>query len=372
MRVVLDARPLQSASGGRGIGRYIRELVPRLAARSEVERVILHLDGRRPLPTGLPPGEQAAVARPGALPGPASLGDRYLGTGALDAWSPDLYHATLLPPPRLPARVATVMTIHDLIPLLAPGSVPARASLVFRLAFGQAGHCQRVITVSRFTARCVGEHLGLPREKVVVTPLGVDAHRFAPAADGSCPPWPRPYLLHVGGFDREKNLGLLLEIMDRLGRLPEGARFSLVVVGEGGREARALESRVWSRGMAERVILAGHLDEADLCRTYAGASLFLFPSRWEGFGLPPLEAMAAGCPVLASHAASLPEVVGESGCLLTPDDPRPWVREVVRLSGDPAARVAMVRSGRERAARFTWEATAEATLRAYGEALEVA
>ena len=86
-----------------------------------------------------------------------------------------------LPPPRLPARVATVMTIHDLIPLVAPGSVPARASLVFRLAFGQAGHCHRVLTVSRFTAHCVGEHLGLPREKIVVTPLGVDPQRFAPA-----------------------------------------------------------------------------------------------------------------------------------------------------------------------------------------------
>jgi glycosyltransferase involved in cell wall biosynthesis len=260
------------------------------------------------------------------------------------------------------------MTVHDLVPLLVPGAVPRRAALVFRLAFGAARECERVITVSRFTAAGVCEHLGLPPARVAVTPLGVDLARYSGPGGARCPSGARPYLLHVGGFDQEKNLEMLLRVMEGIAGDPPGPE--LVVAGEGGERARAFQAEAARRGLAGRVRLAGRLGEEALAEAYAGALLFLFPSRWEGFGLPPLEAMAAGCPVVCSGAASLPEVVGEAGVLLPPDRPERWIQTVRRLLADPEERDALSRAGRERASRFTWEATAERTVRAYRGALE--
>lgn len=370
MRVALDGRPLQSASGGRGIGRYVSELAPRLAVREEIERLVLHLDGRRPDPPSLPEAPGLEIHRSAGPPGPTSLLDLLRVDPGLAELGLDLYHGTQLAPPRLPAGVARVMTVHDLVPLLVPGAVPPRAGLVFRLAFGGARGCERVLTVSHFTARSVSEHLDLPRERLVVTPLGVDAARFAAARGTPCPAAPRPYLLHVGGFDQEKNLEMLLRVMEGIAGDPDGPE--LVVAGEGGERARTFSEEARRRGLAAKVRLTGRLGERELAGAYAGALLFLFPSRWEGFGLPPLEAMAAGCPVVSSGSASLPEVVGEAGVLLPPDDGEAWIRAVRRLLADAGERASLSAAGLERAAGFTWEATAECTVAAYRRALEAA
>jgi glycosyltransferase involved in cell wall biosynthesis len=369
--VALDARPLQTASGGRGIGRYVRELAPRLARRPEVDRLLLHLDARRPDPPGLPGGPHLRPVRTAGLPGPASLTDRLAPSRELMDEGTEIYHATFLPPPRLPAGVATVLTVHDLIPLMASGSVPPRAALVSRLAFAGAAACDRIVAVSRYTARTVQDHLGLPPERILVTHLGVDSKTFTPGPAPTCPPLEGSYLLHVGGFDPEKNLELLLDVAQRLAADPGGDVPRLVVAGDGGARASLFAARVRRRGLEGWVHLSGRLPEGSLAAAYAGATLFLFPSRQEGFGLPPLEAMSCGCPVLASRAASLPEVVGEAGVLLPPDDPSAWAEAVRRLMADPGRRRALSEAGRRRAARFTWEATASATIRAYREARAV-
>ena len=373
MKVILDARPLQSASGGRGIGRYVRELARHLPGTGGVDQVLLLLDGRRRAPLDLPDGNGLKPLTLRRLPGPAVLMDRLLRFREIEESGAEIFHATYLAPPQhLPDRMATVMTVHDLNPLLVPGSVPPRAATVFRMAFKGAPGCGRVVVPSHATARAVQGNLGVPRERIVVTHLGVDAASFGTEDTGATPPAEGRYLLHVGGFDPTKNLGLLLDLMERLGAVPSCADLRLVVVGEGGKRGKAFARQADSRGLRDRILLPGRLDDGALAAAYAGAELFLFPSTSEGFGLPALEAQAAGCPVLAADASSLPEVVGDAGRLLPPDDPEAWSRSVQEVLERSEVRREMSETGRRRAAQFTWAATAEATARAYREAHEAA
>ena len=368
MQVILDARPLQSASGGRGIGRYVRELARHLPGVDGVEEVRLLLDGRRPDPRELPEADGLRPVVMDRPPGPQFIIDRLRRIPESVVRGADVFHSTYLPPPRLPAAVATVMTVHDLTPLQFPRAVPRRAGIVFRVAFAGARRCDRVLVPSQSTAGAVRRLLGIPSERIRVTPLGVDAELFDGREDGIEPPFEGRYLLHVGGFDPTKNLGLLLEVMTRLRDLSSCEDLRLVVVGDGGGRSADFRREIAARGLERRVVLPGRLEDAALARAYAGAELFLFPSLAEGFGLPPLEAQAAGCPVLAAAASSLPEVVGKGGRLLPPDDPEGWARTVGELLEQPGERRRMGEAGREHARRFSWTATARATVRAYREA----
>jgi glycosyltransferase involved in cell wall biosynthesis len=225
-----------------------------------------------------------------------------------------------------------------------------------------------VLVPSRATARALRERLSIPEERIRVTPLGVDARRFGddpPAASA----FSGRYLLHVGGFDGTKNLELLLDVLARLD--DDATRdVRLIVVGDGGEDALRFAESSRRRGLEARVELPGRLDDAGLASAYAGAQIFVFPSRSEGFGLPALEAQAAGCAVLAADAASLPEVVGDAGRLLPLDDPDAWAREIHELLQRPEERARLGEAGRRRARSFTWSATAAATVAAYREVID--
>jgi glycosyltransferase involved in cell wall biosynthesis len=368
LRVVLDARPLQSGSGRRGIGRYVRELARHLPGTDGVERVYLLLDSTRAPALELPEGPGVVplpVARP---PGPAVLTDRLRAIPGLRGLGARVFHATYLPPPRLSAPMATVMTVHDLTPLQFPGSVPWKAGLVFRWTYARARTCRLVLVPSRATARALRERLGIPAERIRVTHLGVDARRFGDDAPAESA-FAGRYLLHVGGFDGTKNLEILLDVLERLDD-EETRDVRLIVVGDGGEAARRFAESSRRRGLEPRVELPGRLDDAGLGSAYAGAQIFVFPSRAEGFGLPALEAQAAGCPVLAADAASLPEVLGDAGRLLPVDDPEAWAREIRELLQRPEERRSLGEAGRRRARAFTWSATAAATVAAYREAID--
>ena len=286
------------------------------------------------------------------------------------------YHTLPLFPP---AR--SIVTIHDLIPLTEPayrGGALARA--YFSLVGATARRAAVVITDSECSRREIVRLLGIPIERVRAIPLGVEPI-FTPVWDQvgmdrvrARLELPGRYLLYVGGADVRKNIGVLLRAMAVLrARVaadptdPAAAVPPLVIAAPPVVVATAQRPdwRAQARGLGlgpEAVRFVDYIAEEDLPVVYRGAEAFLFPSRAEGFGLTPLEALACGTPVLCAAASSLPEVVGDAALLLPPDDPGAWAEAMLRVCGDEALRGRLRAAGPARAAAFTWERTAGGVL----------
>ncbi len=285
----------------------------------------------------------------------------------------DLFHAThyVLPPLR---PCPAVVTIHDLIHLRFPAQLPSRgawfyAQVMLRWATRAA---RRVITVSEATRRDLTARLGVPAEKIRVIPHGA-SRLFRTAVDEEATARTlaalgviRPYLLFVGNPKPHKNLPFLLGVFAQLAR--ELPTLSLVIAGATAPQIRAqLERQVARAGLTGQVILLRYLPPDQLPALYQGALALVLPSRYEGFGLPALEAMACGTPVVAATSGALPEVVGEAGWLLAPDDREAWLAALRELSSEPALREKFRAAGIERAATFTWRRAAAATVSVYEE-----
>lgn len=304
---------------------------------------------------------------------PLSLGEQWSMPAIIDREGMDLVHVPHLNVPLL-ARTPLIATIHDLIPFHYPEAIAAR----FGLPYFRAMSClvprkaRRVLTVSDHTRQDLIRLAGADPARIDLVPLGVDdafAREVAPTlrqavrrrfglADR--------YLLYAGQWKAYKNVELLLDVMERLA--PAFGDVKLVLVGKEDPRV-ALRERLVARHLEDRVVLTGYVDENELAALYQEATCFVFPSRCEGFGLPPLEAMAAGVPVVASDRASLPEVVGDAGLLLDPDAVLEWTQAIEALCDDPARRRQLVERGRERIKSFRWELTAARTVESYRRAL---
>jgi glycosyltransferase involved in cell wall biosynthesis len=239
-----------------------------------------------------------------------------------------------------------------------PWLMGRRDRLLFRrFVPASARRADRVLAGSEHTKNDLAEQYGIPEEKVVVTPYGVDAH-FHP--NGGAPDRP-PYLLFVGGIQPRKDPLAAIEALALL-----DGDLSLVVVGaekRGGDEVRRTVSRL---GLEQRVDLAGHVQREELAALYRGAACLVFPSRYEGFGLPVLEAMASGTPVVAAAAGAVPEVAGDAAILVEPGQPEAIADGITRALAD---RERLVAAGLQRAAQFSWTETARRTLAVYRELL---
>lgn len=262
----------------------------------------------------------------------------------------------LLMPANLSARssrLPQVVAVLDVNFLTQPGtyeSVPARyLAWAFRRAVRDA---DALITISEFSKSELSRHLGAdPRAVTVVYPgLG---QPVSPAI--ASPPLDRPYALWVGATEVSKNVSLLLDAWER--GSPCG--LSLAIVGPPGRDHTNLSDRAAKLG--QRVVMPGAVNESELERWYRNAAVFLFPSRTEGFGFPPLEAMLREVPVVASNAGSLPEVLGDAALFHEPDDAEMVRGHIESLMQDEALRQEYVLRGRNRAARFRWESAGAQT-----------
>ena len=281
----------------------------------------------------------------------------------------DLLHCpTALAPVR--SAMPLVLTVHDVMALEHPGWFTRANVLQQRLVLGAAARgAAMVICPSAFTRDRVVERLRVERSRTRVVPWGVDE---------SFSPGPRDdaalerlgvtgrYLLTVGTLQPRKNLEAALAAFERL---PAGDGVELVVAGSRGWRDEALVARIATSPAAGRIRLPGRVSEPDLVALYRGAECFVYPSRYEGFGLPPLEAMACGTPVVAADRTSVPEVVGDAGVLVDPDDGAALAAALARLLSSGSARAEASARGRERAARFTWARCAEGTLATYADAL---
>jgi glycosyltransferase involved in cell wall biosynthesis len=280
-----------------------------------------------------------------------------------------LHHPRYAVSPEPGLRVPVVITMHDVLVLSAPElfSAPIRAN--FRALAGPlARRAAVVLTGSQASARDIAEHLRVPGERIVVTPYGVEPRfRPAPAApellarlgiDG-------PYVACVGTLEPRKNLVTALRAFARVSER-HGADVALVVVGGRGWRNEAFEEEL--RRVQGRVILTGFLSDEDLVGVLAGARCFLYPSLHEGYGFPPLEAMACGTPVVTSATSSLPEVIGDAGLLVDPRDPEAVAGAVERLLTDDALHASLRHKGLARASSYTWDRCAAATVAAYRRA----
>ena len=281
----------------------------------------------------------------------------------------DVYHEPNYVP--IGYDVPVVASVHDLSWLRYPQTHPRdRVRWLERGMPRVVERAAAIIVDSEFVRQEVLASLGVAPARVHAIHLGV-SQQFRPRGE----PETRAvlqaldlahggYVLSVGTIEPRKNVG---HVLAAYARLPEAlrARYPLVIAGARGWRAADLERNLHALAAAGRVRFLGDVPDADLPALYSGAAAFVFASKYEGFGLPPLEAMASGVPVLVSDRASLPEVVGDAARLIDPEQPEDTARRLEELLGDSDARSLLARRGIERAARFTWEACARATLDVY-------
>ena len=299
-------------------------------------------------------------------------------TRSMRAGRTELLHVPALSAPIYTA-VPLVVTIHDVIPFVLPEYRASRAMRLYLALMRRTVRRARVVlTPSHAAAREIVDVLGLPEERIVVTPPGVDP-MLAPPDDANAvrsflaARWniSNPYLLHIAGFDRRKNVPLLVRAFAAaLPSLPDGT--TLVLAGAPHSDNPAvfppIEPVIRELGLEGRVVLTGRVTSGERCALYQGATAYVTPSKYEGFGLTPLEAMASGVPVIAANRTSLPEVVRDAGILVEPSV-EPLAGAIVRLMRDGTLRAELRRRGLARARSFTWERTAALTLAAYRDAV---
>jgi glycosyltransferase involved in cell wall biosynthesis len=366
-RVAVDATAVPARLTGAGV--YAARMLEALALRGEVElEVFVAPPAARSLAA---PGLRLHPVRTAGLGRPARIAWTHLAAGrAARAVGADVLHGVHYELPRR-ASLPRVVTVHDLTLLTHPEWHQASKARFFRWAMRRSvAAARRVLCVSATTARDLQEHLGVDPERVDVTPLGTD---LRPASEQAVAALRRrlgldgPYLLGLGTLEPRKDLPTLVRAFTALaGELPH----RLVLAGLAGWGAGEVAAAVAASGVADRILLAGYVPEADKAALFTGADLFAYPSRYEGFGLPVLEAMACGTPVVTTTGGSLPEVAGDAALLVTPGDADALAASIDKLAGDAGERVGLVQRGMVRAAGFTWNRCAALTAGAYRRAAQ--
>ncbi|HET6201958.1 MAG TPA: glycosyltransferase family 1 protein [Planctomycetota bacterium] len=265
------------------------------------------------------------------------------------------------PIPPVPKGTRLVATVHDLRALADVPGIPLHRRLLARRIYRSSVlRADAVVAVSAFTASEIERRLGIPRDRVAVVPNAAD-HLMPPAF----PPPEADFLLHVGHVEPRKNLGVLVEALSLLGR--RGSRPRLLLVGrEGGKgtclRLRRLAERI---GVGDRLEFAGARTDAELPTLYASCLAAVFPSLYEGFGIPLLEAMRCGAPVLASAAGAHADVAGDAALLFDPSDPEELAARIASVAADPGLRARLREAGRRRAAKFSWRDSAQRLAEVY-------
>jgi glycosyltransferase involved in cell wall biosynthesis len=284
----------------------------------------------------------------------------------------DVIHAPAYTAPAWSA-IPVVLTIHDVSYERHPEWYPYRRDGLRRAFYRlSARGAARVITDSEFSANEITAAYRIPRDRITVAPLGVP-DGFAPAthASDALPAGvTTPFLLHVGDLHERRNLPVVVHAMLEAQRRPGMPPLSLVLAGIDRGIGDRLRSYAREAESPEAVVCLGEVTDAQLVTLYRDAVALVYPSRYEGFGLPVLEAMACGTPVIASRAASMPEVLGDAGVLLDPDDEPGWAEAIARVMTDEWERGRMRKAGLTRAREFTWARTAALTLDVYRQAAE--
>ena len=372
MHIAIDAHSV--GTGLAGNETYVTNLVEELAALDTSNRYTLYVT--RPAAVERFAGRWPHVSVRRTLPHTPLLRIPLTLSAELRRRPVDLLHVQYTAPPLAPCPV--VATIHDLSFEHLPATFKRRSWMQLRLTVRRtARRAAHVITPSEFTRRDICETYRVPPGRTSVIPLAA-AELFTPGTAGEIERVRRAYLLGagdyllaVGSIQPRKNLARLVHAYADLRGARVGAKLPKLVIA--GKRAWLYEGTL--RAVAERglgpedVIFTGYVPEADLPALYTGALGFVYPSYFEGFGLPPLEAMRCGTPVVVADRTSLPEVVGDAGLTFDPFDTGALAHALARLCGDEPLRAALRERGLARAASFTWRETARRTLEVYQRAI---
>jgi glycosyltransferase involved in cell wall biosynthesis len=360
-----------------GSGQYLRHLITALRQIDPSIRCTLVMPDRNIAPTDIPAGVEVvhASAWPGGNLGKVFFEQRGF-PAAIVRLKPDVAHIPYWGGP-LDSPVPQVVTVHDVIPLSMPEyREGGLARLYFSLVTATAQGATHLITDSEFSKREIVQNIGVPAERVTAIPLAAtpDFHpRLGVERDAAIRTrydLPENYALYLGGFDVRKNLRALIAAYTYVGP-SVGEEYPLVLAGKppdqwGTPRFPDLKADIAARPeIGQWVRWIGPVDEADKPGVYRMASVFCFPSRYEGFGLGPLEAMACGTPVVAANASSVPEVVEDAAYLVNPDDSRAMGGAIIAVLIQHDLRESLRNLGLARATAFSWSRTARETLSVY-------
>lgn len=291
--------------------------------------------------------------------------------------SADLIHQPCFSAP-LMFKGPVVVTIHDIISILFPQNIPFASRMFYSkwMPFSYA-KAKKIISISQSTKRDIVRVLKISPEKITVIHNGFDAKLqkklSAQKIDEVRGKYglPQDYLLHIGTLEPRKNLDFLIDVFFEAIKDAKNRNLSLVITGKKGWYYEGLFEKVAELKLQEKVIFTGYIDESDKGALYQGAKIFTFPSLYEGFGLPPLEAMASGTPVISSNTSSMPEVIGEAGILISPKQKSAWVEAIGRVNSDEKLLNEMKKKNEEQVRKFDWAVTAKQTIDVYEQAMEV-
>jgi glycosyltransferase involved in cell wall biosynthesis len=355
----------------RGIGQYTLHLLVGLKANG-VAPLVLQSGS---WPVGFPGGSYQTVTLSGArlLPALLTLGQVQIGWQVQRLGLQMVHDPTGTGPLGL-CLAKRVTTIHDVIPFVNPKACTTLDRLIYR--FWLPVIVQRmdaVITVSSFSKLDLSKYLNIPGRNIFVTYQATDS-KFRLLAEAEIAPVlgrngvARPYILYVGSLEPRKNLLRLLDAYQQV--LKWSRHWRLIIVGARNYwKSSPVAEKVKQLGLQGQVIFTGYISDEDLPSLYNAADLFVFPSLYEGFGLPVLEAMACGTPVVTSNSSSLPEVAGDAAILVDPYSVEAIYAAMRRVLEDPELAKELRRRGLERALQFTWEKTARETIAVYEKVL---
>jgi glycosyltransferase involved in cell wall biosynthesis len=293
----------------------------------------------------------------------------------------DIYHSPHTPFPRAVQRHAGLkrfLTLHDFIPLKNPEYFPGDYQPFMQAVLACLTPQNFAFCVSEATRQDTLNLAAIPPEHVFVTPLAADEMYFYPVRDSAQVSAARrrfgipegPYLLALSAHDRHKNFPHLIRCFGALVESGDLQDTNLVIVGANPSRGRDVVATIAEFPRVQpKIILAGFVPDEDLAAIYSGAHAFLFPSLAEGFGIPPLEAMQCGVPVVASNTTSMPEVVGDAGILLSPTDKDAWCQAILEVSRNQRLREELQKKGLERSKLFSWQRFIDQTLAGYRASL---
>jgi glycosyltransferase involved in cell wall biosynthesis len=364
VKILLDARMISNT----GVGTYIRTLLTVFNKINEdilVYALVNPSDANR-----IDDGPNVKIIRAGMETPIYSVKEQFVVPYYYRKLKPDLVHYPNFNTSFCPG-IPFVVTICDLIYYLYPNACPNRIGHLYAriMMKHSVKNSKAVITISRYSKDDIVRHLKTPEQKINIIYIGID-QAYHPVEDATSVlrkyHLPQRYILYMGNHEPRKNLAGLLKAYAMSKSRND---YALVIGGKKDHRRNSLYETVSQLDIVQNVIFTDHLDQKDLAALYSAAGLFVFPSLYEGFGLPPLEAMACGTPVVCSNAASLPEAVGDAAVQFDPQNIDQMANAMDSVLCSPSLQKELVQKGFEQTRRFCWEKTAAMTIELYKKIL---
>lgn len=374
MRIGIDATALPPKPVG--AGNYIIHLIRALVAFDGEDELVIFSQKMGPSLINLPERRQVEwVILADKNPAARLIWEQTLFPQLIQRSRVDLLHSLHYTRPiRLPCL--SVVTFHDMTFFLYPQLHTFWKRSFFPLAIrASARKADALIAISESSRQDAIRLLNIPSKKIFTTQLGVDPS-FRPISDlnekrrvAEKYDLPEKFILYVGLVEPRKNLPILIHAYKKL--VDNGVNHNLVLVGRYGWRFEEVLHQIDALRLEDKILLAGYVSQADLPLVYNLSSLFVYPTIYEGFGLPALEAMACGIPVITTEVSSLPEIVGEAGVLVPANDQQALYKAINKVLQDPELHRDLTNKGLKRAAKFSWQQTAQLTMQVYRQVKEV-